>query len=51
MVKKIVVHKCEDCPHRKYYCGKIQCGQMGKKLADEDLKTYFPKWCPLEENT
>ena len=53
MYKKIIVHDCAECPHRKWravehtsinYCGIYAIDPI-------DLKdiTTIPLWCPLED--
>ena len=60
MAKIDIIISCFDCSHNNYdnfeggfYCEHPKCRQKYNDLkyicwSQEDLKTEFPVWCPLE---
>jgi len=60
MPRYCAIYTCFDCPHNSYdnfeggfHCGHPKCRQKYNNVryicwSQEDLKTDFPEWCPLE---
>ena len=53
MTKKIVITKCYQCPHKRYFegwgtfCRHKSIGTTVKEINNIDA---LPEWCPLEDN-
>lgn len=54
MGKSILVmetpERCIDCPcHYSYDNGTVWCGKEDKELMADDIETFKPDWCPLQD--
>lgn len=54
MEKSILVidtpENCIDCHcHFTYDNGQVWCGKKDKELLEDDIETFKPDWCPLQD--
>lgn len=54
MGKSILVmetpNRCIECPcHFAYDNGTVWCGKEDKELLADDIETFKPDWCPLQD--
>lgn len=41
---------CIDCPcHFAYDNGTVWCGKEDRELLADDIETFKPDWCPLQD--